>query len=279
MEKNSQLTMCTQISIILPAYNEASRIGRSLARILAFVHQRNWRAEICVVDDGSSDSTAEVVRALMSAHPELRLLQNPGNRGKGYSVRNGMLAARGEILLFSDADLSSPIEESLKLIDALEKGADFAFGSRWLSSSTQVKRQSKRRQLAGRVYNLLQRMVLGLPYRDTQCGFKACTRAAAEVMFPRQRIERWGFDPELMYIARRHGLKMTEVPVVWANDDRSKVNALTDGFKMLGELFTIRLHGLAGHYDEPVPRPAEAVQAPIRPDEGQLDMEDPVTLG
>jgi dolichyl-phosphate beta-glucosyltransferase len=238
-------------SIILPAFNESSRIGPSLEKALAFVREQRWNVEIIVVNDGSRDDTADIVRRFMLQAPEIRLLENPGNRGKGYSVRNGMLNARGEILLFSDADFSSPIYESIKLIDAIARGADFAFGSRWLLAETQTQRQSRLRQFVGRAYNLLLRLVLGLPYQDTQCGFKACTRRAAEVIFTRQQIEGWGFDPELLFIARKFGLKMTEVAVEWANDDRSKINPIVDGVKMFYELLTIRFFGMTGQYNRP----------------------------
>jgi glycosyltransferase involved in cell wall biosynthesis len=243
--------MSLNYSIILPAFNESSRIGPSLEKTLAFVRGKCWNTEIIVVNDGSRDDTAEIVRSFMPQAPELRLLENPGNRGKGYSVRNGMLNARGDILLFSDADLSSPIYESIKLIGAIEQGADVAFGSRWLLAGTQTRRQSLLRQFVGRAYNRLLRVVLGLPYKDTQCGFKACTRSAAEVIFTRQQIEGWGFDPEMLFIARKFGLKMTEVAVEWANDDRSKINPLVDGVKMFWELLRIRAHSLAGRYDQP----------------------------
>ncbi|HVJ04215.1 MAG TPA: dolichyl-phosphate beta-glucosyltransferase [Candidatus Saccharimonadales bacterium] len=243
--------MSVQYSIILPAYNESARIRPGLEKALAFVREQQWSVEIIVVNDGSRDDTAEIVKQVMVNAPELRLLENPGNRGKGYSVRNGMLNAHGDILMFSDADFSSPIYESLKLIKALENGADVAFGSRWLLAETQTRRQSLLRQFVGRAYNLLLRLLLGLPYKDTQCGFKAFTRKAAEVIFTRQQIERWGFDPELLFIARRFGLKMTEVAVEWANDDRSKINPLIDGTKMFYELLTIRLNAIAGHYARP----------------------------
>jgi glycosyltransferase involved in cell wall biosynthesis len=238
-------------SIILPAFNESSRIGPSLDKALAFVRERHWNVEIIVVNDGSRDDTAEIVKRFMQNAPELRLLENPGNHGKGYSVRNGMLNARGDILLFSDADFSSPIEESVKLIGAIEQGADVAFGSRWLLAETQTQRQSLLRQFVGRAYNLLLRLFLGLPFKDTQCGFKACTRHAAEVIFTRQQIEGWGFDPEVLFIARKFGLKMTEVAVEWANDDRSKINPIVDGIKMFYELLTIRIHSFANRYDRP----------------------------
>jgi glycosyltransferase involved in cell wall biosynthesis len=238
-------------SIILPAFNEAARIGPSLEKALAFVRERQWDVEIVVVNDGSRDNTAEIVRGFMAQAPEIRLLENPGNRGKGYSVRNGMLNARGDILLFSDTDFSSPIAESVKLIKSIQQGADVAFGSRWLLAETQTRRQSLLRQFVGRAYNLLMRVTLGLPYRDTQCGFKAFTRPAAEVIFTRQQIEGWGFDPEILFIARRFGLKMKEVAVEWANDDRSKVNPIMDGIKMFCELLTIRFYGFSGQYKKP----------------------------
>jgi dolichyl-phosphate beta-glucosyltransferase len=178
------------------------------------------------------------------------LLENPGNRGKGYSVRHGMLQARGDVLIFSDADLSSPIYESAKLIREIEKGADVAFGSRWLEADTQTERQSILRQIAGRVYNLLLRVILGLNYKDTQCGLKAFTREAAEKVFTRQKIERWGFDPELLFIAKKFGMKMVEVPVEWAHDDRSKINPVVDGFKMGMEMLKIRWNGITGRYEK-----------------------------
>jgi glycosyltransferase involved in cell wall biosynthesis len=238
-------------SIILPAFNESSRIGPSLEKALAFVREQHWNVEIIVVNDGSRDDTADVVRRFMLHAPQLRLLENPGNHGKGYSVRNGMLNARGDILIFSDVDFSSPIQESVKLIGAIEQGADVAFGSRWLLAETQTQRQSLLRQFVGRAYNVLLRLLLRLPYKDTQCGLKACTRRAAEVIFTRQQIEGWGFDPEVLFIARKFGLKMTEVAVEWANDDRSKINPIVDGVKMFYELLTIRIHSIMKRYDRP----------------------------
>jgi glycosyltransferase involved in cell wall biosynthesis len=243
--------MSIRYSMILPAYNESARIGPSLEKALAFIREHGWSAEIVVVNDGSTDDTAHMVRTMMRDAPELRLIENPGNRGKGYSVRNGMLHARGEILLFSDADFSSPVAEAAKLITAIESGADVAFGSRWLLAETQTRRQSLLRQFVGRAYNILTRVLLGLPYKDMQCGFKAFTRNAAEVIFTRQQIERWGFDPELLFIARKFGLKMTEVAVAWANDDRSKINPVVDGVKMFWELLRIRVNSMMNRYDQP----------------------------
>src|SRR5207248_6225625 len=147
-------------SIIIPAYNEGARLEATLERVLSCISLRNWDAEVIVVNDGSRDNTADLVRAQALEHPNLRLLENPGNRGKGYSVRNGMLNASGEVLLFSDADLSSPLEEAPKLFAALEAGADVAIGSRWLRSELQTQRQPLHRQLFGRIFNLALRIVL-----------------------------------------------------------------------------------------------------------------------
>src|SRR5262249_10640365 len=158
-----------------------------LNSVLAYVHAQSWDAEVVVVNDGSKDRTVEIVQSLAAKDPTLRLVQNPGNRGKGYSVRNGMLHARGRIVLFTDADLSSPIEEAPKLFHALDEGADIAIGSRWLRSETQTHRQPLHRQLFGRIFNVLLRMILGLPFADTQCGFKAFKRPAVDTIFPLQK--------------------------------------------------------------------------------------------
>jgi len=182
-------------SIVIPAYNEGARLGATLEKVLAYVHAQGWDAEAIVVNDGSRDNTADIVRAFSAKEPALRLVENPGNRGKGYSVRNGMLNARGRIVLFSDADLSSPIEEAPKLFQALEQGADIAIGSRWLRAETQTQRQPLHRQLFGRIFNLMLRITLGLKFKDTQCGFKAFRQPAVQAIFPLQKIERWGFDP------------------------------------------------------------------------------------
>lgn len=235
-------------SIIIPAYNESARITLSLEKILAHIAREGWRAEVLVVNDGSRDDTAKIVAGFAAGNPQVRLLQNPGNRGKGYSVRNGMLNAVGDVLLFSDADLSSPIYEASKLIAAIDGGADVAIGSRWLQRELQTERQPLYRQLFGRVFNLLNRIILGLRYKDTQCGFKAFSREAAETVFTRQHIERWGFDPELLFLANKFKLIVREVPVEWAHDDRSKINPLVDGFKMFVEMLKIRWNDVTGKY-------------------------------
>jgi len=238
----------TTYSIILPAYNESARIAATLDKILAHGTQRGWNLEVIVVNDGSTDGTAEIVRSYAAKHAVLRLLENPGNRGKGFSVRNGMLHANGNILLFSDADLSSPIEEVDKLFTAIANGADIAIGSRWVDPRLQIRRQPLHRRLFGRIFNLLLRGILGLQFKDTQCGFKAFTRSSAQTIFPLQKIERWGFDPELLYLARKFGFTVSEVPVAWSHREGTRIHPLRDGIRMFGELLRVRWYALKGNY-------------------------------
>ncbi|HWC15574.1 MAG TPA: dolichyl-phosphate beta-glucosyltransferase [Terriglobales bacterium] len=239
-------------SIIVPAYNEAERIGASLEHMLAYMGESRWSAEIIVVNDGSSDNTAAVVQEYARRNPIIRILENPGNRGKGYSVRNGMLNASGQILLFTDADLSSPIEEAEKLFAVIENGeADVAIGSRYLRSELQTRKQPLHRRMMGRAFNLALKTILGLSYADTQCGFKAFSRKAVMTIFPNMKIERWGFDPEILFLARRYGLRVAEIPVSWAHDHRSKINPLRDGTRMLGELLRVRMNSMGGKYVAP----------------------------
>jgi dolichyl-phosphate beta-glucosyltransferase len=235
-------------SIILPAYNESARIAGTLDRILAHAVERGWNVEVIVVSDGSSDDTAAIVRDYASRHAVLRLLENPGNRGKGYSVRNGMLRATGDILLFSDADLSSPIEEADKLFASIKNGADIAIGSRWMDRRLQVRRQPLYRRLFGRIFNLALRLILGLQFEDTQCGFKAFTRRSAQAIFPQQKIERWGFDPELLYLARKFGFVVREVAVAWSHREGTRIHPLRDGVRMFGELLRIGWYAMKGMY-------------------------------
>ncbi len=243
--------METSHSFILPAYNESERLTTSLPKVVDYVAQRQMAAEIIVVNDGSKDDTAGVVRRFAAAHPMVRLVENPGNRGKGYSVRNGMLHARGDVLLFTDTDLSSPIYEADKLFAAIGNGADVAIGSRWLQRELQTERQPLLRQLYGRLFNLGLRIMLGLNFRDTQCGFKAFTRNAANIIFTRQRIERWGFDPEILFLANKFKLRTVEVPVEWAHDHRSKISPLRDGIRMGSEVLQVRWNDMKGRYKEP----------------------------
>jgi dolichyl-phosphate beta-glucosyltransferase len=249
-------------SIVIPAYNEGQRLAPTLERVLAYVRQQGWEAEVIVVNDGSSDNTAEIVREFGAKNPRLRLVENPGNRGKGYAVRNGMLNAHGEIIVFSDADLSSPIEEMPKLLQALAAGADIAIGSRWLRPELQLHRQSLHRQLFGRIFNGLNRLILGLQFKDTQCGFKAFTRKAAQTILPLQQIERWGFDPEILFLARKFGFRVDEIAVRWAHVGGTRINPLMDGARMFQEMVRIRWNDMTGKYDGGAaasPRPVETL--------------------
>jgi dolichyl-phosphate beta-glucosyltransferase len=236
-------------SIVIPAYNEGVRLGPTLERVLGYVHAQQWDAEVIVVNDGSRDNTADIVHAFAAKDPTLRLVDNPGNRGKGYSVRNGMLNARGRIVLFSDADLSSPIEEAPKLLAALNSGADVAIGSRWLRAETQTQRQPLHRQIFGRIFNLMLRITLGLKFKDTQCGFKAFKQSAVQAIFPLQKIERWGFDPEVLFLARKFGFKVQEVSVAWGHSGDTRINPLVDGSRMFLEMLHIRWNDLTGKYN------------------------------
>ncbi len=241
-------------SIVIPAYNEGARLGATLEKVLSYVHAKGWDAEVIVVNDGSRDNTSDIVRQHAAANPALRLVENPGNRGKGFSVRMGMLRARGRIVLFSDADLSSPIEEAPKLLQALEAGADIAIGSRWLRAETQTQRQPLYRQLFGRIFNLLLRLTLGLQFKDTQCGFKAFRRPAVQTIFPLQKIERWGFDPEILFLARKFGFKVQEIPVAWGHSGGTRIHPLKDGSRMFLEMLHIRWNDLTGKYDGGSPK-------------------------
>lgn len=255
-------------SIVIPAYNEGERLGATLEKVLGYLREQGWGAEVevIVVNDGSRDNTAELVRGFAEKNPVLRLVENPGNRGKGYSVRNGMLNARGEVVVFSDADLSSPIEEMPKLLEALAGGADVAIGSRWLRTELQTRRQSLHRQLFGRVFNFLLRIILGLQFKDTQCGFKAFTRRAAQTILPLQRIERWGFDPEILFLARKFGFRVKEVAVLWGHSGDTRIHPLLDGARMFQEMIRIRWYDLTGKYDGVSTVGAQAIKTlPGRP--------------
>ena len=241
-----------QLSIIIPAFNESARIEATLVRVMECVEREQWDAEVLVVDDGSGDETASIVERWMERHSRLHLIRNPGNRGKGYSVRNGLLQAAGEVVLFTDADLSSPMEEANRLIEAIRAGADVAIGSRWLDRTRQTIHQPLYRQFFGRCFNAVTRGAMGLPFKDTQCGFKAFRRDVARIIFRLQTIERWGFDPEILFIARKLRFSVVEVSVTWGHDERSRISYLKDGIKMLEDMVTIRWNSLVGRYDRAI---------------------------
>jgi glycosyltransferase involved in cell wall biosynthesis len=236
------------ISIVIPAYNEESRLPETLRRVETFLHAGAWDFhEILVVDDGSSDATARAADEFAAVNPHIRVLRNPGNRGKGYSVRHGMLAARGAWRLFTDADLSSPIEELDKLWAAVSNGPEIAIGSRALDRSLIGVHQPGFRETAGKFFNGVMRLTVGLQIADTQCGFKLFRGDVAEKVFSRQLLERFGFDVEVLYIASRLGYRIAEIPVRWNHVEGSKVGMFT-GLRAFGELAEIRTNSLRGRY-------------------------------
>ena len=238
------------LSIVIPAYNEETRLPVTLARVLDYVHRSPWTpAEVLVVDDGSEDATAAVAEQFARENPMVRLLKNPGNRGKGYSVRHGMLKAKGDWVLFTDADLSAPIEELDKLMAAaLDRGAGVVIGSRALDRSLIQVRQSAVRETAGRIFNLFMRALTGLPFWDTQCGFKLFEGRAAREVFSRVRLERFGFDVEALFIARLLGCRTVEIPVRWSHSTGTKVSLFRDSVSMFLDLLRVRWHHLLGRY-------------------------------
>ena len=240
--------LAPDLSIIIPAYNEEARLGDSLGRIADWIDSSNLTTEVLVVDDGSTDRTAAVAESLRPRFVNLRVIANDTNRGKGFSVRHGMLQARGRYALFTDADLSAPIDEAGKLLAAVQGDYDVAIGSRALNRSLISARQSRFREFAGIIFNTVVRLCLRLPFVDTQCGFKAFKREPCKIIFEQQRIERFGFDPELLYLARHHGLRSIEIPVRWAHSPGTKVSMLRDSLQMFQDVFIIRGNALAGRY-------------------------------
>jgi len=240
-----------ELSIVIPAYNEERRLGRALAQIRDYFCSKPGKVsaiEIIVVDDGSTDGTRLLAQQWAEQLPSLRVLSNRRNRGKGYSVRHGMLEARGRIALFTDVDLSAPIPESEKLLAAIGAGCDVAIGSRAIDRSLITEHQSRFREIAGIIFNRLVRLFTGLPFEDTQCGFKAFVRERCRIVFEQQRIERFGFDPEVLFLAQRQGLRTAEVPVRWANDPATKVHVVRDSVLMFGDLIYLRWNSLIGRY-------------------------------
>ena len=236
---------------MVPAYNEETRLPATLDRVESWLAAQplDFR-EVIVVDDGSRDGTADLVTRRTASNPCIRLLRNPGNRGKGFSVRHGMLEARGEWILFTDADLSTPIEEVARLYEAaMSGGAAVAIGSRALDRSLVSVHQSAVRELSGRAFNVIMRMVTGLSFRDTQCGFKLYRSDAARAVFSRQLLDGFSFDVEDLFIARKLGIPAVEAPVRWANVEGTKVSALT-GIKSFADLGTIRWNGARGRYKD-----------------------------
>ena len=233
------------LSIVIPAYNEARRLPETLARLYRWLGSTTLRTEIVVVDDGSTDGTAEAARE--TGGEKITLLRHEPNRGKGYAVRRGMLAATGERRLMTDADLSTPIEELPRLMRELDHGADVAIGSRAVAGARIEIHQSAYREAMGRIFNRLVRLLLLPGLKDTQCGFKLFTARAAEEAFGACRLDGFSFDVEALFVARRRGLRIAEVPVVWRNDEASRVS-LGGGGAAFVDLFRIRFLAWRGVY-------------------------------
>ena len=235
------------LSIVIPSYNEEKRLPATLERIAAYLGASGRKAEVIVVDDGSTDETAKVAESFQGHIENLRVVSNGRNRGKGYSVRHGALEAHGEIVLFTDADLSAPIEEADKLLAKMNE-YDLAIGSRAVNRALIEVHESKFREFAGIIFNRIVRIILRLPFVDTQCGFKAFRREKCKIIFEQQTIERFGFDPELLYLARRHGLRTVEVAVRWAHSPATKINMWRDSVQMFLDVIVIRWNALCRRY-------------------------------
>jgi len=236
-----------QLSIVIPSFNEEQRLPATLERIASYIRASGRKTEVIVVDDGSMDSTARVAESFRGKIEDIRVVPNGQNRGKGYSVRRGSLEARGEIVLFTDADLSAPIEEADKLLAKLDE-YDLAIGSRAVNRELIEVHESMFREFAGIIFNRIVRVILRLPFVDTQCGFKAFRREKCQIIFEQQTIERFGFDPELLYLARHHGLRTAEVAVRWAHSPATKVNMWRDSVQMFLDVVIIRWNALRGRY-------------------------------
>ncbi len=228
------------ISIVIPAYNEEARLPPTMDSFLGYFRKRGEPFELIVVNDGSRDGTAELVRRKMQEDPELRLVDQAKNGGKGSAVKAGLLAAKGDLWLFSDADESTPADDFGALKAAIDCGADLAMGSRAIQGSKLEVRQSFYREFLGRCFNLVVRTILWVPFHDTQCGFKAMRASTMRPVIERLRTPHFGFDFEIVYRAHRSGLKIVEVPVTWRDRAGSKVSVLRDGMIMVGSLFRIR---------------------------------------
>jgi dolichyl-phosphate beta-glucosyltransferase len=237
------------LSIVIPAYNEEQRLGASLPLIDAYLREHRLDTEILVVDDGSTDDTTSVASTFL-CNRRGRVLRQPENLGKGAAVRRGVLEAEGRWVLMTDADLSTPIEEHAKLAGvAREEDLDVVFGSRALPDSQIEIRQNALRETMGKTFNLILRWITGLPHRDTQCGFKLFDRERVRPLFERMIVDRFAFDVELLFLCRRFGLLVKEVPVIWRNSDRSTVNIVTAPPRMLVDLIRVRWRFRRGLYN------------------------------
>lgn len=244
--------MPPNLSIVIPAYNEATRLGGTIQTALAYLNEYQPEAELIIVDDGSTDETALIAERSLAHAGRIqgRVIRNQPNRGKGHAVRTGLLAGRAEIALFSDADFSTPITEIPKMVEPIERGeCDLGFGSRALDRSLIGVHQPWRREQGGRVFNLIVKMVTGMPFWDTQCGFKAFRMSVCRPIIEAAKIDRFAFDVELIYVAHLAGLRLCEIPVRWDNYEGSKISFVRDSFNMVGQVLSIRDRARRGEYD------------------------------
>jgi len=227
------------ISVIIPAYNEEARIVATFRKIKSYLNRQNYSHEIIIVDDGSDDRTGELVKGLIKNDNQISYLRNLRNMGKGYSVKCGVLKARGDYIMFSDADLSVPIEEIEKLFKWLREGFHIAIGSRGLPESKIIVRQFWVRQVMGKIFNFLIRRIAVRDIRDTQCGFKCFKKGVADRLFQNQKLNGFSFDVEILYLAQKAGYRIKEVPIVWSNSTGTKVHIIKDAIKMFFDLIRI----------------------------------------
>lgn len=237
------------LSIVIPSYNEEKRISATLDKIWDYLRKTDLEAEMIVVDDGSTDGTAHVAGQFAKTHEECHLVRNEENRGKGFSFRKGFLSSRGNFVLLTDADLSAPIEEYEQLIEVSRGGDyDLVFGSRALDESRIEIKQPFMRRLMGKIFNGVVRLITGLPFKDTQCGFKLLARERLKPVIELMRVDRFSFDVELIFLAWKLGLKVKEVPVVWRDSPRSRVKMVSDSFNMIYDIWRIRRNYKRGLY-------------------------------
>jgi dolichyl-phosphate beta-glucosyltransferase len=243
--------MKPNVSIVVPAFDEQDRLGASITKILAYIAETDLSAELIVVDDGSGDNTAGIARETAAKFPQIKtkVIRYEQNRGKGYAVKIGLLAAEADIALFSDADLSTPIEELPKLVDPISAGEfDVTFGSRAIDRSLIGTHQPWRREQGGRIMNLIIKTMSGLGFMDTQCGFKAFNMLKFRPLLDVMTIDRFGFDVEFLFVAQHHGLRLKEIPVRWNDVAGSKVSVVRDTRRMFSELNQIRKNANSGAY-------------------------------
>jgi len=243
-----------ELSVVIPAYNEAERIGPTLEAISSHLNERGVSYEIIVVNDGSTDTTEQVVRSYAQADARVRLISYDPNRGKGYAVRKGMIEARADDALFTDADLATPIEELGKLQQAAKNGCDVVIGSRALKDSIIIGWRPWYRELSGKIFNLIIRLLAVSGIRDTQCGFKYFKGGSAARIFSVTRLDGFGFDVETLYLARKFGLRIGEIPVHWDNSPATKVSVLRHTLPMLIEVINVLLNDRKKRYEQQPPK-------------------------